>query len=114
MLCWVVEKITEAGEMVWVERPAPVRGRDEFLVRVNAAGVNFADTLMTRGLYQRSPRPPSRRALRSPEKSLMRTRATTVADGSAQISRPEVLRNSRSCPPGLQRRFRTTCLPTSP
>jgi hypothetical protein len=22
MLCWVVEKITEAGEMVWVERPA--------------------------------------------------------------------------------------------
>jgi NADPH2:quinone reductase len=58
MLCWVVEKITEAGEMVWVERPAPVRGRDQFLVRVNAAGVNFADTLMTRGLYQRKPETP--------------------------------------------------------
>jgi NADPH:quinone reductase-like Zn-dependent oxidoreductase len=41
MRSWVVEKITEAGEMVWVERPDPVPGRDEFLVRVNAAGVNF-------------------------------------------------------------------------
>ena len=58
MRSWVVEKITEAGEMVWVERPDPVPGRDEFLVRVNAAGVNFADTLMTRGLYQRKPETP--------------------------------------------------------
>jgi NADPH:quinone reductase len=58
MRCWVVEKITEAGEMVWVERPDPVPGQDEYLVRIDAAGVNFADTLMARGRYQRRPETP--------------------------------------------------------
>lgn len=58
MRCWVVEKITEAGEMVWVERPDPVPGQDEYLVRIDAAGVNFADTLMARGRYQRKPETP--------------------------------------------------------
>jgi NADPH:quinone reductase len=58
MRCWVVEKITEAGEMVWVERTDPVPSQEEVLVRVDAAGVNFADTLMARGLYQRKPETP--------------------------------------------------------
>jgi NADPH:quinone reductase len=58
MRCWVVEKITELGEMIWVERPDPVPGQDECLVRVDATGVNFADTLMARGLYQRKPETP--------------------------------------------------------
>jgi NADPH2:quinone reductase len=58
MRCWVVEQITEAGEMIWVERPDPVPGQDELLVRVKAAGVNFADTLMARGRYQRKPETP--------------------------------------------------------
>jgi NADPH:quinone reductase len=58
MRCWVVEQITEAGEMIWVERPDPVPGQDELLVRVKAAGVKFADTLMARGRYQRKPETP--------------------------------------------------------
>ena len=58
MRCCVVEQITEAGEMIWVERPDPVPGQDELLVRVKAAGVNFADTLMARGRYQRKPETP--------------------------------------------------------
>jgi NADPH2:quinone reductase len=58
MRCWAVEQITEAGEMIWVERPDPVPGQDELLVRVKAAGVNFADTLIARGRYQRKPEMP--------------------------------------------------------
>ena len=58
MRCWLVERITDAGEMAWVERPDPVPGPDEYVVRVEAAGVNFAETLMARGLYQRSPETP--------------------------------------------------------
>ena len=37
------------------EAPAPARGT---LIRVRSAGVNFADTLSTRGLYAASPPPP--------------------------------------------------------
>jgi NADPH:quinone reductase len=38
--------------------PRPVAAGDECLVRVEAAGVNFLDTLMMRGLYQVKPLPP--------------------------------------------------------
>ncbi|WP_288579810.1 NADPH:quinone oxidoreductase family protein [uncultured Methylobacterium sp.] len=55
MRCWVVEAITDEGQMVLAERPDPVPGPGELLVRVEAAGVNFADTLMVRGRYQRKP-----------------------------------------------------------
>jgi NADPH2:quinone reductase len=55
---WVVETVTDAGEMAFGKRPAPVPGPNELLIRVEAAGVNFADTLMVRGRYQRKPEPP--------------------------------------------------------
>ncbi|SDT47709.1 NADPH:quinone oxidoreductase family protein [Microlunatus soli] len=38
------------------QRPRP--GPDDYLVRVEAAGVNFADTMQTRGSYGGGPRPP--------------------------------------------------------
>lgn len=41
--------------MDWVEIPAPAPGPDECLLEVFAAGVNFLDTLMIRGQYQRQP-----------------------------------------------------------
>jgi NADPH2:quinone reductase len=44
--------------MAWTERPDPVPAAGELLVKVEAAGVNFADTLMVRGRYQRKPEPP--------------------------------------------------------
>ncbi len=44
--------------MVWAEQAEPVPGAGELVVRVEAAGVNFADTLMVRGRYQRKPAPP--------------------------------------------------------
>ena len=55
MQAWLVEKITEAGNMHLVERPAPEPGPQDYLVQVEAAGVNFLDTLMLRGRYQRKP-----------------------------------------------------------
>jgi NADPH:quinone reductase len=55
MRAWVVETLTEAGHMAWTERPAPVPEPDGYVIRVEAAGVNFADTLMMRGRYQRKP-----------------------------------------------------------
>lgn len=38
--------------------PAPVAGPGEVLIEVKAAGMNFADTLMTAGKYQVKPEPP--------------------------------------------------------
>jgi len=55
MRAWVVERLTEAGEMKLLELPEPTPGPGSYVVRVEAAGVNFSDTLMLRGQYQRKP-----------------------------------------------------------
>lgn len=55
MKAWRVERITEAGEMRLLDCPAPTPGPRDYLVQVEAAGVNFLDTLMLRGRYQRKP-----------------------------------------------------------
>jgi NADPH:quinone reductase-like Zn-dependent oxidoreductase len=41
------------------ERPDPVVGTGEVLVRVKAAGINFADVMARAGLYPDAPKPPS-------------------------------------------------------
>jgi NADPH2:quinone reductase len=58
MRCWLVEQVTDDGHMAWAEQAEPVPGAGELVVRIEAAGVNFADTLMVRGRYQRKPTPP--------------------------------------------------------
>ncbi len=55
MRAWVVDRITEAGSMELRETPTPACANDGCLLRVEAAGVNFLDTLMMRGLYQVKP-----------------------------------------------------------
>lgn len=40
------------------DQPRPEPGPDEYLVKVEAAGVNFADVMQTRGTYGGGPRPP--------------------------------------------------------
>ncbi len=55
MKAWLVERITEAGEMRLGDCPAPRPGPRDYLIQVEAAGVNFLDTLMLRGRYQRKP-----------------------------------------------------------
>ncbi len=58
MRAWVVSEITQEGSMELRDVAPPGVSADECLVRVEAAGVNFLDTLMMRGLYQVKPRLP--------------------------------------------------------
>jgi NADPH2:quinone reductase len=48
----------EVLELRDVPDPQPRPGRDQVLVEVEAAGVNFADTVQTQGMYPDGPRPP--------------------------------------------------------
>ena len=54
--------ITKAGgpEVLQIqERPDPTVGPGDVLVRVKAAGINFADVMARAGLYPDAPRTPS-------------------------------------------------------
>lgn len=55
MRAWVVESLTPSGRMTFRDMPVPEPMGDACLVRVEAAGVNFLDTLMIRGQYQVRP-----------------------------------------------------------
>ena len=55
MRAWMVERLTDAGEMTLQERPDPVAGPGEYVLQIECAGLNFSDSLMLRGRYQRKP-----------------------------------------------------------
>lgn len=55
MKAWLVETITEAGTLRLAELPTPVPADDEYLLKVEASGLNFLDTLVVRGQYQTKP-----------------------------------------------------------
>ncbi len=55
MQAWRVEAITEAGDLHRREIPLPVPDVDQYLVKVEAAGLAFGDTLIVRGKYQVKP-----------------------------------------------------------
>lgn len=55
MRAWVVESLTPDGRMALRDIPVPRPAGDQALLRVEAAGVNFLDTLMIRGQYQVKP-----------------------------------------------------------
>jgi NADPH2:quinone reductase len=52
---WLVEQITQEGTMRLADIPAPEPKGDAALVKVEAAGLNFLDTLVVRGQYQTKP-----------------------------------------------------------
>jgi NADPH2:quinone reductase len=52
---WLVEQITQDGAMRLADVATPQPKGDEALVRVEAAGLNFLDTLVVRGQYQVKP-----------------------------------------------------------
>jgi NADPH2:quinone reductase len=58
MRAWRVEQITERGEMHPRDVAVPRPGPDQYLVRVEAAGLAFGDTLIVRGKYQIKPELP--------------------------------------------------------
>lgn len=55
MKAWTVEAITAEGRMRLADLPEPVAGAGEYVVSVEAAGLNFLDSLMLRGQYQSKP-----------------------------------------------------------
>ena len=55
MRAWLVEQITQEGAMRLADIPTPQPKSDEALLRVEAAGLNFLDTLVVRGQYQVKP-----------------------------------------------------------
>ena len=55
MQAWVVEEITQQGRMELRDIAMPAPLGDGCVIKVEAAGVNFLDTLMVRGRYQVKP-----------------------------------------------------------
>lgn len=58
MRALVQESWDGPGDLRVAQVAVPVAGSGEVLVRVGAAGVNFADVMQTRGTYDGGPRPP--------------------------------------------------------
>jgi len=54
----LVEAFGGPEQLAWVERPLPVPGPGEVLLRLHACGLGFSDRLMCRGEYPGGPRPP--------------------------------------------------------
>src|SRR5438270_8574719 len=54
----VTTRAGDAGVMKVEERPDPIAGKGEVLIRVKAAGLNFADILARQGLYPDGPPKP--------------------------------------------------------
>ena len=55
MKAWLVETITAEGAMRLADLPDPAPGPNQYVIAVEAAGLNFLDALMLRGLYQTKP-----------------------------------------------------------
>lgn len=55
MRAWRVEALGDPGGMRLAELPVPVPAHDQYLVKVEAAGLNFLDTLVVKGRYQARP-----------------------------------------------------------
>ena len=54
----ICKEIGPTDRLVVEEQPEPVAGPGQVLVRVHAAGINFPDILMIKGLYQVKIKPP--------------------------------------------------------
>ena len=55
MKAWIVDQITPEGAMHLQEVPDLVAGPGQYVIAVEAAGLNFLDSLMLRGQYQTKP-----------------------------------------------------------
>lgn len=55
MRAWRVEALSDPGQMRLRELPMPVPADDQCLIKVEAAGLNFLDTLVVKGQYQTKP-----------------------------------------------------------
>lgn len=58
MKAFICHELTGPATLRLEEVPAPRPGSGQVRIRVRACGVNFADSLITRGQYQKQPQPP--------------------------------------------------------
>lgn len=59
MRAWQIGAGREIASLEWVERPVPVPGAGEILIRVRAAALNHRDLMIVSGRYH-GPKPPTR------------------------------------------------------
>ena len=55
MKAWLVEAISDPPQMRLADVPMPEPSADHYLVKVEATGLNFLDTLVVKGKYQAKP-----------------------------------------------------------
>jgi NADPH:quinone reductase len=55
MMAWLVRDWGQPEAMDFADIPLPQRGAGQFLLKIEAAALNFMDTLMIQGLYQVKP-----------------------------------------------------------
>ncbi|MFZ1325119.1 MAG: NADPH:quinone oxidoreductase family protein [Candidatus Contendobacter sp.] len=58
MKAMVCRQLTGIENLILEELSAPTPAKGQVLLRVRACGINFADSLITRGQYQQQPEPP--------------------------------------------------------
>jgi NADPH2:quinone reductase len=59
MRAWVITRHGQAHDVLRLEeRPSPAPSPGQVLIRCEASGLNFADTMAVRGLYRDAPPPP--------------------------------------------------------
>ena len=59
MRAWVITRHGNAADVLRLEeRPSPVPGNGQALIRCEGFGLNYADTMAVRGLYRDAPPPP--------------------------------------------------------
>jgi NADPH2:quinone reductase len=87
MRAWRVDEITDPPSLRLAEIELPVPGADQYLVRLEAAGLAFGDTLLVRGRYQIKPPPPF-----TPGSEVV---GTIVAGSGPLLARTRVCSSSR-------------------
>ena len=82
MKAWLVEQITPEGSMRLADLPAPVAGPGQYVIAVEAAGLNFLDSLMLQGKYQTKPPLPFTPGIEAVGRILQAGEGATLAVGT--------------------------------
>ena len=82
MKAWLVEQVTPEGSMRLADLPAPVAGPGQYVIAVEAAGLNFLDSLMLQGKYQTKPPLPFTPGVEAVGRILQAGEGATLAVGT--------------------------------
>ena len=82
MKAWLVEQITPEGSMRLADLLDPVAGPGQYVIAVEAAGLNFLDSLMLQGRYQTKPPLPFTPGVEAVGRILQAGEGATLAVGT--------------------------------